>query len=305
MKRDNSGADAHRWSWFWGQRAAARLEREYHSLEVELSNVSSQGQKNQSAVDAASKYLSRARGFINNNDVEGGWHCLHAARRCLVDLMDSAQLEVQVLILRQENSKITGWRQTAIADLLKDDKNTTAYRTSEAMRLRDEYDANQYHKIWLTADQLGVLSWVCTMASLFLIPLLVHYHRMGMDQAKNPPIAWGWAMVMAVASFGILGSGFSVAQSLITISSASRMPERVANHWVTMMRVTFGAIAGVAGYAFYLSQLISIRIGDGKDSTGVALTVAFAFGYAGEKLISKIVASFGEKEQEKASSKRN
>ena len=92
---------------------------------------------------------------------------------------------------------------------------------------------------------------------------------------------------------GHAGGTFSVAQSIITDTSDARIPERVANHWVTFIRALYGAVAGFAGYCFLLSNIINIKIGDGKDSVAIGLTVAFLFGYAGERLIAKMADSVG------------
>jgi hypothetical protein len=100
-------------------------------------------------------------------------------------------------------------------------------------------------------------------------------------------------MLAAVAAFGVSGSAFSVGQTVIGMASSSKIPEHVANHWATLMRTFFGSITGLAGYVFYSSQVIRIQVGDGQNKMATAMTIAFVFGYAGEKLISKIVDSIG------------
>ncbi len=100
-------------------------------------------------------------------------------------------------------------------------------------------------------------------------------------------------MVITVLVLGMFGGAFSVAQSIITDTSGERIPERVANHWVTFIRALSGSVSGLAGYAFYRSKIINITVGDGKDATAIALAVAFLFGYAGERLIAKVADTIG------------
>jgi hypothetical protein len=159
----------------------------------------------------------------------------------------------------------------------------TADRLIEATALRDEYSANQYHKIWLMADQLGVLFWLSLLA---LAGFLIALFRL------NPLASDGWSvrMVVAVTAVGILGASFSAAQSLITNSAKDRIPERVANHYVTMIRALFGAAAGLAGYAFLRSNLVNIVMTE-KPALGASVAIAFLFGYAGERLVAGIAAS--------------
>jgi hypothetical protein len=95
---------------------------------------------------------------------------------------------------------------------------------------------------------------------------------------------------VAVLFFGLVGAALSAAQSLIASMGATSIPERVANHSVTIIRVGFGAIAGMAGYAFLQSKLFPLKI-ELSDISSAALSVAFVFGYGGKRLISRVVNS--------------
>ena len=81
-------------------------------------------------------------------------------------------------------------------------------------------------------------------------------------------------MVAAVLFFGLLGTAISAAGSLMSASADARIPERVANRFVTSSRALFGAGAGLAGYAFYQSKVLDIRVGSDTVPSG-ALAVAF------------------------------
>ena len=177
-----------------------------------------------------------------------------------------------------------------------DDELLTATRIINAMALRDEYSSNQYHKIWLMGNQLAILLLTCGLGLILLAPLVTFFslHPEGTisPQPEATIALWGYQMVTAVLFFGLLGAGFSAALSLINATGATRIPERVANRFVTIARALFGAGVGLAGYAFYQSKVLNIHVGQEGGPAG-ALAVAFLFGFAGERLIASVLGSLG------------
>lgn len=186
--------------------------------------------------------------------------------------------------------QILSWRAKEMQNLLSvKDEQLTADRITNAMALRDEYFSNQYQKIWLMGRQLFILLISSGLGLLLLLaPLVVFYSRY--PECTLAP--WGYQMVAAVLCFGLLGAAFSAAGSLMNAAAGAKIPERVANQFVTSTRALFGAIAGLAGYAFYQSKLLDIRVG-GDTGPGGALAVAFLFGFAGERLIARVLGSLG------------
>ena len=291
-------------SWIMGERAYARLRREFLTFQVDLNYLAGRQGSDRRWIESANLELERAREFLELKDVEGGWHCLHAAQRYAIHGLDSEQLADRAVLLSAEKQKLSPWRAKAIETLLSDKSKLTAERLIEATKLRDDHDANQYHKIWLTADQLGLLSYTSFIGLVFLAPIISYFHYQQFEIRDKtwiqvPPSPWGFTMVVAVLVLGMLGGAFSVVQSIITDTSDARIPERVANHWVTFIRALYGAVAGLAGYCFLLSNIVNIKIGDGKDSVAIGLTVAFLFGYAGERLIAKMADSVGASSKER------
>lgn len=273
--------------YIFGKRAKDRIKRVYSSLDIDLTELTKKYSSESWCIKARA-LLSRADQFLKDGDIEGSWHCLHAAERETVYSLNADELKLRATLLEKESSKMIGWRVEAMREMLKAQP-ITHERVLLAMALRDDYDGNQYHKIWLTADQLGLLAWISLPLSSLLLPLIIHAHMQGVGTAHDDPVRWGWSMVMAVAYLGILGSTFSAAQSLMSLTTdSSRIPQRVANHWITLLRCLLGSVAGIAGYAFYYSGLVNIHIGDDADTIAVSLTVAFIFGYAGEKLIARV-----------------
>jgi 8-oxo-dGTP pyrophosphatase MutT (NUDIX family) len=277
--------------WFQSTaRSHARLLREFEVFRVELAFLEQRSQgKHSDWIPATQDQLRKVEHYLKQKDgIEGGWLCLSAARRYMLFGLSSIELSTQAAILREETQKVSSWRGKVMKNVLAiPDDQLTADRVKEAMALRDEYAANQYHKVWLTGDQLIVLLKLCGITVPLLLPLIVFFSRHPEDVLPQ----WGYQMVAAVLFFGLLGAAFSVAQSLIKDTNQSRIMERVANHFVTIARTLFGAVAGLAGYAFLESKVLNITIG-ADNSTGGALAIAFLFGYAGERLIASVAGTF-------------
>jgi 8-oxo-dGTP pyrophosphatase MutT (NUDIX family) len=275
------------WSWFRGERSYARLAWEFEAFCVELEFLQKRASSKDAAwADAAGEQLRNVRRYLDAKDIEGGWYCLHAAQRLALYGLRDTEIEDRGRILRRESQKISSWRSQAINSLLDDVKGElTADRLIEATALRDEYAANQYHKIWLMADQLGVLFWI-SLASL--VTFLWAMHSVKPETTGR----WEVPLLAAVLTVGILGASFSAAQSLIANTTKSTIPERVANHYVTIIRALFGATGGLAGYVFLQSEIIKVANLKGP---GVGFATAFLFGYAGERLIAGIASSVKDK----------
>ena len=277
-------------SWFQGTaRSHARLLREFELSRVELAFLEQRTHgRYRDWIPATHDQLRRVQHFLSEkNGIEGGSLSLHSARRYVVFGLSSVELSTQAAILREETLKVSSWRGKVMKTVLAvPDDQLTPDRIREAMALRDEYAANQYHKVWLMGDQLGILLKLCAISLPLILPLVVFSSRHS-DGRLAP---WGYQTVSAVLFFGLLGAAFSVAQSLIRDTNEGKIMERVANHFVTIARTLFGAVAGLAGYAFLDSKVLNITIGDYK-STGGALAIAFLFGYAGERMIASVAAS--------------
>jgi hypothetical protein len=172
--------------------------------------------------------------------------------------------------------------------LLVRDEELKADHIINAMALRDEYYSNQYHKIWLVGKQLQILLFSCAVGLLLFVPLVIFFSKAPAGDIQP----WQFEMVSGVLSFGLLGASFSAAGSLMGGDPATRIPERVANHFVTLARSVFGACAGLAGYAFYECKAFNLHFGN-DNHPGSGLAVACVFGFAGEKLIAQFLGTLG------------
>ena len=252
-------------------RAYSRLLRECEAFRVELSFLERRNARGDNFWAAAAyEQLNNVQRCLSSNDIEGGWFCLHAAQRYAVFGMNATELANRAHVLREEALKITSWRAEAIENLLTiGDESLTAERVADAMALRNEDSTNQYYKTRLTGDQLRVLLIICGLSAVALAPFMLLSGRI--------------PMVAAVLFFGLLGSTFCSAQSLIL----GRVESRISNLFITLTPVLFGAIAGLAGYAIY-EYMAVLTFHTGERHTSAVLGLAFLFGCLGQRLLARI-----------------
>jgi hypothetical protein len=261
-KQSEADSRRHRvaFPWFWSERSDyVRLQSEAASFRVELALLEARDQPTDKswAVAAHEELANVSRYLHKKNNVEGGWLSLHAARRHATLALNADELAIRASILRAEAPKITSWRGTEMINLLSvGEKKPTVNHIITAMAIRDEYFSNQYHKIWLVGDQLLLLLVSCLAGLLMMVPLVVFTTRY--PHGELAP--WGYQMVLSVLFFGLLGAAFSAAGSLMRANAGANIPERVSNQFVTSARAFFGSGSGLAGYAFYQSKLLGIRI---------------------------------------------
>src|SRR5215813_1896480 len=158
------------------KRARARLARECEVFAVELGFLEERSHgADKSWAQAARRHLFAARRYEQAGEIEGGWVCLHAARRQALFALDRKELQNRAEILRREAKKISSWRAEAINACLGKDEQVTPEGVGLGMMIRDEYYANQYHRVWLTGDQLRILIGICGPALLLLV-VLTRFH---------------------------------------------------------------------------------------------------------------------------------
>lgn len=251
------------------ERVHARVLREAEAFRVELAFLerrSSQGDKAWAA--AAHDQLTNVLRCLESNDIEGALFCLHAARRFAVYGLNETELITRAHILREEAQKISSWRGDAMDSLLSaNDEDISADRLADAMKLRDEESTNQYYRNRLAGDHLRILLMICTVAVVAMLPLML----------LSGPVR----MVAPVLLFGLLGSSFSAAQSLMKGKSDSIIP----NVFVMLTPVLFGAVAGLAGFALheYLSGLFNFP----RPHWGALLGLSFLFGMLCQRVLAR------------------
>jgi 8-oxo-dGTP diphosphatase len=254
-------------------RVHARLLRESEAFRVELAFLERRsGQADKTWASAAAEQLNNVTRCLESNDIEGGLYCLHAAHRFAVYGLTKAELITRGYILREEAQKISTWRGNAIEGLLSvPDDELTADRLAEAMAQRDEETTNQYYKTRLTGDHLRILLIICSLAVVALLPFML--------------LAGPARTLAPVLLFGLLGSSFAAAHSLMRGKNESRIP----NVFVMLTPVLFGGVAGLAGFGTfeYVAWLLNIS---GSHTAGI-LALSFLFGMLTQRVLARLATS--------------
>lgn len=255
------------------QRVLARLLREAQAFRVELAFLERRsGLSDKSWTAAAHDQLDNVLRCLDSNDIEGGLVCLNAAQRFAVFGLNKSELATRASILREEALKITTWRGNAMETLLSvPDEQITADRLADAMKLRDEFSTNQYYRTRLAGDHLRILLIICAAATVALLPFLL----------LTGPVR----MVAPVLLFGLLGSSFSAAHSLMTGKNDSIVPNVV----IMLTPVLFGAVAGLAGFAIH--EYLVARFSHGPSYLSALFALSFLFGMLGQRLLARFAVS--------------
>lgn len=250
------------------ERVRDRLLRESEAFRVELvflERRNAAGDKSWAA--AAHEQLDNVLRCLETNDIEGGLFGLHAAQRFAVHGLNKGELITRAYILREEALKISSWRGEAMDSLLAvTDDQLTADRLADAMKLRDEESSNQHYRTRLTGDHLRILLVICSAAVIAFLPFML---LSGQIRLLGP-----------VLLFGLLGSCFGTAQSLMRGKSDSMIP----NVFVMLTPVIFGGIAGLAGFGIH--EYLSGLYGFTHTHWGGLLAMAFLFGLLGQRLLA-------------------
>src|SRR5450432_717040 len=255
------------------ERVRDRLLRESEAFRVELSFLerrSATGDK--SWVSAAHEQLNNVLRCLESNDIEGSLFGLHAAQRFAVHGLNKNELITRAHILSEEALKISSWRGEAMDNLLAiPDEQLTADRMADAMKLRDEESSNQYYLTRLTGDHLRILLVICSAAVIAFLPFML---LSGQIRLLGP-----------VLLFGLLGSCFGAAQSLMRGQGDSMIP----NVFVMLTPVIFGGVAGLA--AFGIHEYLSGLYGFTHTHWGGLLGMAFLFGLLGQRILARFTGN--------------
>jgi len=261
------------------ERVRDRLLRESEAFRVELAFLERRGGSgDKSWVAAAQEQLDNVLRCLETNDIEGGLFGLNAAQRFAVHGLNKNEMITRAYILREEALKISSWRGEAMDSLLAiSDDQLTSDRLVDAMKLRDEESSNQYYRTRLTGDHLRILLVICSAAVIAFLPFML---LSGQVRLLGP-----------VLLFGLLGSCFGTAQSLMRGKSDSMIP----NVFVMLTPVIFGGIAGLAGFGIH--EYLSGLYGFTHTHWGGLLAMAFLFGLLGQRVLARFT---GGKRRKKA-----
>lgn len=233
----------------------------------------------------AGRLVAAMNAQLEAGDLDGAWKCLHDARRLRIPQLRGQELFNYQQRLRQEVTKIdSAWRRKVIEELL---GRQGASEAEQAINLRDaqalinDYFETQYYKNRLLRDHLRNIVSVALAAILGLLLLT--------GASAEGPAAWAdwdWRMVAMVLLVGVLGASFSATRKLYGQSSRSRIPELVAQGWITVARIVLGAVPALAAYGFLRTGVVIV----GQGNLGAVFVVAFAAGFS-ERFVTNLLQS--------------
>lgn len=273
----------------WMHRNSASAAR----LEATLANEGPkiarrmQGREDEPWARQAAACMAQAHQFYGRGLIDSAWRSLAAAWEATVEVWDEHELQAQSATLETERKKFADWRRDAVGGLL--EPPLTWQKVQQALWLRNDHFHGTYHKIAQLRSQMTLLVSLSFLAIL-LFGLIVAGSGLSMTQWP----AWSIERLGAAMLFGVLGAGFSAAQSLMKSPGQGTVPERMAQTSVTLGRVLFGSVAGLVACVALESQVISL----GEATIGKVLLVSFSSGIS-ERLITSVV----QKSEEKAGGK--
>jgi len=223
---------------------------------------------------------------LKAGDTELGWKCFLAAQRIELYGLSEDALQVRAhSILTEANRKLGKWRKKSVVDLLAQrpapgtetvvpkDKITVEEAYEAALILHEHY-GNVQHRLQFHKRLLGALALIALMALAVWVGIVLRGFRVDVAEAKLLP---------SVMLFGIMGASFSGILSLSKGVSQARIPEQLANTWITLARQVVGVVSALVAYSFLSSGLLKIG-GIAFDNPHLILAVSFAAGFS-ERLV--------------------
>lgn len=295
------GGYCYGWEWlYWVlgiERANSRLLAGFQASRNELRYLASRKVAlPRTWIEPALSLLNDVRDHLVRQDFDAGWRCLRAADRHMIGGLRGEEIAARADTLRAEvGTKHQGWRASAVASLLSGLPNpsdppacpyVTSARLIEATAIRDEADANNYAKIALMGDQLVVLVGLAGV-SIALIVLIFAFCAPCSSLVFRCDFGWHPSMLVMIVLFGVLGASLSTAHKIMSAGIAARIPDSVANKWVTFARVAMGGVSALTGHVVIQAGIVNVPVS--KDELASRLALAIVFGFTGERLIAPLL----------------
>lgn len=247
--------------------------------------------------------LKKSAAALLSDDLELGWGAFNAAQRIetriyhelvqnnkFKELATGRFQNKAISIYTEANSKLTGWRRTAISSLLAEkDQLKTRIKLSELLeseQILSEHLGNVYRRLKIIRGQF---IWLALIAILAIAGWITF-------QILTKPDCQGQAQVydldLTVSSmiFGVLGACVSGILTLANSSTSQKIPEKLLTSWVTFARPLVGAVSALAVVMFVLIGILETT---GR-SPGLYLAAAFSAGFSERLLIKSIESLLGK-----------
>lgn len=231
-----------------------------YRLELEARKSTGMLSKDSDAmINKALVLLDLAQNMAREGNIDKGWKCFHGAQRTeLFSLKPEVELQARLKVLREEATKLHGWRKDAIYELLGTSKHPVAvtdhYTAYTAELIRDEHYNNQAYKASLCSDFNKLL--VC----LLLVVLLIIFWMITAKkiQFSGDVDTTFSGMFSGIAIFGLFGAVVSAIIKQIDLTSkSSTIPENVTAWQVTGLRIFGGMAFSLIIFIFLKSRIIS------------------------------------------------
>jgi hypothetical protein len=269
----------------------SRLEGDIGILVERIERRAIENKKqNESWYTSAKKHIEDATKFLQVKEIDQAWKNFHAACRMEYYGMSEKELSNEVIILREESVKLNPWRKAAVAQLIGTKESPKDVKDSETIskvaQIIHEHYSNNYYKNDLSEKSFSILAWVL---SFLILGLLIFIFLMKCCWLLD--CCGDGRMSVAVALNGALGATISALFKLRDTSSATRIPEMIANTNFTLIRVIMGAGMALPIYFLLKTDLASDILNLDLSSKNVYLF--FFFGFVGgftERLLLNAVS---------------
>jgi len=267
-------------------RASRRLQAEISVFEQKFAARRTQGTRLKVAPERIGETLEHAKEALKAGDIDSGWRQLQSAQRLLLpNLQRGAELSAEVVAMRAEVEKLSGWRKCAAEDLLHGEPSVE--NLVKAAEIRDEHYNNQAYKDGIQRSRMAFLALALVSAVSLLFAWIKYGGLIDLidSYAEN---AESVALLFGVCVVGLLGASVSAITHASRSQGPARIPEMVASLRVTLLRLMMGpASAIVILFAIQSNFYDSIFKLPRPNGPGL-LVIVFAAGFS-ERLVLRVV----------------
>ncbi|MFN8286469.1 MAG: hypothetical protein U0V74_06945 [Chitinophagales bacterium] len=275
-----------------------RLYSAINALVDECSNYdATQGNE----VQQAKSILAVAKEYTDKGEIDLAWNQYHLAEyhtiRCYSDELRKAKAEVLLI----EAPKIGPLRQKMVETILnKKEFDAGTYSSSSytvdkllaAAKLRDDFYNTRAHKMAIRQTALNSLAVILLINVVAIIGLCI------CDDITSGAELWQEILISML--FGVLGAGFSMAQSITSVNVDQKIPEQLLSIFVTIIRLMIGATSALIVLMLFKSGVLKNILSDTLLSSVYAyIILAFLSGFS-ERWVVKILETVGTINDSKA-----
>jgi len=264
-----------------------RIESELTVFQIKLNSLKPDP-KHSEITDKCVKYLKEAQDFLDDKNIDATWKCLHAAKSLMILTLKDFELETEGITIRNEASKLSGWRKNAVEDLIGKVDTSVDKLTKEnihkAALIRDEHYTNVAYKNTLFRNYLNRLSKILAAVMLGIII----YFLTGIEVCNTNCNAF-----IGVIIFGFFGGVVSASINIPSKKSESKIPEQMYTSELSLFRILVGGASAIFVYVViqtpFGTKLIEGFTDDTELSNYLIFVISFVAGFS-ERLVLNAVS---------------